>query len=373
MSFAPHTFLDKIIEQKTDAFFVMDREGLLRYASGVVEKIFGFSPDQVTGKNAREFVAPVDWDNIVASFKQMLQHPGNRLSQDVRILDTHGQYLWMECIFNNMLNIPPIEGVLVQMRDISRRKQAELALQESEERFRIFMDNAPGSAWIRNNRGEYVFVNEMFRKYMTSQGIDLMGKHFSDTFPVHTKEIEETDRVCLEQGKPVDYLFHARDLLGADSDWIIHKFPLVGNSGETLIGAFAIELARFRNDEWLQSHTDSKFIRIFNALPDAVFLEDENGVVLDVNNRACELQGISRGKLIGMNIINLAPDGKKEEVSRFFKKLWEGEIDNLRSWVWPASGTEIPVHIHVSRIEHEGKPAMILTLREIVHQPAVLS
>src|SRR3989442_3699310 len=50
------------------------------------------------------------------------------------------------------------------IRDITRRHKAEEALRESEERFRVFMQNLPGIAFMKDVAGRYVLVNTVVEK-----------------------------------------------------------------------------------------------------------------------------------------------------------------------------------------------------------------
>ncbi|HRH66221.1 MAG TPA: PAS domain S-box protein [Bacteroidia bacterium] len=358
-------YFDKIIDQKTDAFFVLDEQGLIVYASLTVGKLFGYEPNELVGNSALKFIHPSEHHAAKLRQSVLLIYPGNRITADYRILNGHNDYVWMECIFNNMINVPQVNGIMVQMRDISERKSFELQLEESEERFRIFMNNIPGAAWIRDEGGKYVFVNEGFELMMNLKTDDLIGKTFGDIFPAKVEHIRDTDKICVDYGKTVEYLERLKSADGIERDWIVHKFPLPQSNGRIFIGAFAFDFTKITRADQNIRESESRFRQIFDQSPEPLFIEDENGIVLEANIRAAEMNGISIDHLIGMNILDLVPENKKADVKSSHKKFYSGEISQINSYAWLKNGREVPIDLRASFIQHKGKKALLFSLREI--------
>lgn len=361
---APQARLDRYIERITDAFFIINAEGILTYASSGVSQLVGYSPEELKGRSSLDFIHPDDHPLAIEKQAELLTYPGNRLSHDYRILNKHESYQWMECIFVNMLNIPQVAEILVQMRDVSERKTTELQLQESRELFNLFMSRIPATALIRDDKGRYMFVNETFCIQTGTRMEDVLGKAYEEVFPQFTDQIEETDRICLDLGKEMQYMEKGMDRSGEEKDWIVYKFPIPRSKGRTFIGSLGFDVSRLANAKEAAKHAEDKFKVIFDNAPDAIFIEDEQGTILDANRKACELQGLQLDQLRGKNILDLTPENMKRKVGEQFRELWKGEIQELDSFTWTVKGEEIPVDIHAGRIVHEGREAIILTLRK---------
>ncbi len=116
---------------------------------------------------------------------------------------------------------------------------------------------------------------------------------------------------------------------------------------------------------------EERFQGLFNNSPDAIFIEDGNGQVLEVNPAACRLHGMAREGLVGKNVLELVPPDKRQEVVIKFQKLLEGEWDHVEGFSWTADGRAIPVEIRVNPIEYSGKLALLLHVRDITARKLV--
>lgn len=110
---------------------------------------------------------------------------------------------------------------------------------------------------------------------------------------------------------------------------------------------------------------DDSFRCLFAASPDAIFIEDLEGNVLDVNPAACRLHGMDRAGLVGRNVLQLVPADHRASVVRDFPRLVSGECTRMDGVSWTADGRAVPVEIRTNRIEYEGRPALLLHVRDI--------
>jgi PAS domain S-box-containing protein len=100
---------------------------------------------------------------------------------------------------------------------------------------------------------------------------------------------------------------------------------------------------------------------VFDSSPDAIFIEDLDGNVLEANPAACRLHGLTRAQLIGKNAADLVPKEHRHKVVGQ-KQLIETEVEGYSLRV---DGTKIPVSIRASSIAYLGRPAMLLHVRDI--------
>ena len=114
--------------------------------------------------------------------------------------------------------------------------------------------------------------------------------------------------------------------------------------------------------------SERRFRDLFEFSPDAVFVEDFSGDVIDVNAAGCELHGMKREEIVGKNVSNLVPAELQQEVAGVFAQWASGTLQTLRSRSRRADGTSVPVEIRASRIDYAGRPALLFHVRDITER-----
>jgi PAS domain S-box-containing protein len=107
--------------------------------------------------------------------------------------------------------------------------------------------------------------------------------------------------------------------------------------------------------------SDHLFRMLFESSPDAIFIEDLDGRVLDCNPAAAQLHGATTENIIGKHVSQLVPADRRENlvgVSDATPVEFEGY--SLR-----IDGLAVPVSIRTGLIEYLGKPALLLHVRDI--------
>ena len=117
--------------------------------------------------------------------------------------------------------------------------------------------------------------------------------------------------------------------------------------------------------------TQQRFRDLFENSPDAIFVEDLKGTVLDANFAACVLHGMTRDQLIGKNALNdLMPPARHEAARNDFQKLAAGKLSCVEGESLTVNGQAIPVEVRAARIEYGGQPALLLHVRDITERHA---
>lgn len=149
-----------LIEHNIDAIALLKSDGTILYESPAVQRILGYAPEELVGRNAFEFLHPDDVETGKKLFAQLLQQPKTPFTHQVRYAHKNGTWVWLEAVGANFLNDPNVESIVVNFRDITERQQAEEALRESEERFRILVDEASDAFYVHDLEGNIFDVNE---------------------------------------------------------------------------------------------------------------------------------------------------------------------------------------------------------------------
>lgn len=141
-------------------------------------------------------------------------------------------------------------GVILVLQDIDERKRAEEALRDSQERFARFMQYLPGLAWIKDNAGRYVFVNEAAQKAFGLEHPHLLWKTDEQLLGVEkARQFRRTDDIVLASGSPLETI-EILEQHGDRRHSLVHKFLIPGpRDGTVMIGGMAMDVTPHRRAE----------------------------------------------------------------------------------------------------------------------------
>jgi len=122
---AAETKLEKIIANISDVITIADTAGKILYMSTNVQKQFGWSSGDLTGKNALNFIHPDDRDDLMLAYRSLVADKGPLTSIECRFRRSDGSYIPVKVSAVNMLSDPNIAGVLINYHDISERRNRE--------------------------------------------------------------------------------------------------------------------------------------------------------------------------------------------------------------------------------------------------------
>jgi len=137
---------------------------------------------------------------------------------------------------------------------------------------------------------------------------------------------------------------------------------------QTLADQCSGALERVRAEGQLRQ-TEQRFRDLFENSPDAILVEDLAGKILDANQAGCRLHGLPRGQLIGKNAIeDLLPAEHRDEARQKFQKLAAGKLSWVEGETVTTDGRVVPVEVRAGRMEYEGRPALLLHVRDITQR-----
>lgn len=133
-----------LIENSADAIVLTDAQSIIRYESPAFSRMMGWQPFERIGKSSLELIHPDDLDDIKQLMMRILLYPGDSYHAIFRQMHSDGKWRWIEGTCSNFLEEPAIRGLVVNIHDITDRKQAEEALNQKIEEIERFNDLTVG-------------------------------------------------------------------------------------------------------------------------------------------------------------------------------------------------------------------------------------
>ncbi|MCX7619938.1 MAG: PAS domain S-box protein [Acidimicrobiales bacterium] len=145
-----------LVEHAFDAVAVLDEEARLIYASPAAERLIGYRLDERIGMDALEFVHPDDRDAAALVLANNRVTGGKGRPVRLRLVARDGTVRFVEAVATNLLDDPAVEGVVVNIRDLTDDPDARTALEISETRFRRMLENISDTVTLVTADGSVV-------------------------------------------------------------------------------------------------------------------------------------------------------------------------------------------------------------------------
>jgi two-component system, cell cycle sensor histidine kinase and response regulator CckA len=131
---------------------------------------------------------------------------------------------------------------LILPRDVTDRKRAEEAIRASEQRFQVFMDNSPAIAFMKDEDGRHLYVNEPFARCFGRPHAEWIGKRDIDLWPEDVAiRLRENDLAVLAGDRMVEFEEVVPTPDGKPHHWLVFKFPFCDPSGKKVLAGMAID------------------------------------------------------------------------------------------------------------------------------------
>ncbi|MFA6056247.1 MAG: PAS domain S-box protein, partial [Thermodesulfovibrionales bacterium] len=170
-----------VTENSLDIITILEEDGTIRYESPSVERVLGFQREELTGANVFEFVHPDDREGTMNIFSQAIENPGISLSLEVRFKHKDGSWRILEVIGKNLLDNPAVAGIVVNSRDISKRKQAQEVLTQLAEELKRSNTDLQQFAYAASHD-----LQEPLR--VVAGFVKLLGKRYKDKLDTKAEE-----------------------------------------------------------------------------------------------------------------------------------------------------------------------------------------
>jgi PAS domain S-box-containing protein len=123
-----------VVQQASDVITVLDADLVVRHQTASAGRFLHYEAGSLTGRRLPDLVHPEDLPSAQLFFDDLAAHPGVRPETEFRIRSGDGEWVNIEALGNNLLRDPRVGGIVVTIRDVTKRKALEegLRLQVNE-------------------------------------------------------------------------------------------------------------------------------------------------------------------------------------------------------------------------------------------------
>lgn len=271
-----------ILNSVPEAIFIQDKYGTILNINSSAEQMFGYEMDELLGKNY-EFIAALpdklstikeNIKDVYNGQKKMLNFTGK--ARDGRIIPTEvslsSGYYFGEKI------------VIAVLRDVSKQKEYESKLIDSEKRYRELIDFAVGGILIGSPEGFILEANNYMIKLLGRTRDEVIGKHISEGF--FSEESLKNSPFQFGKLKEGQVIINERDILRPDNSLIsieMHTKMMPDKTYQSIYHDITERkrvLTEIVESKQFSEETILKKDALLKAIPDMMFEFDRSGNII---------------------------------------------------------------------------------------------
>ncbi len=167
-----------LAENSSDMISKNTPEGIFTYVSDSCYDLLGYRKEEMLGTSTYDYFHPDDLEQVARSHSAVLRGQSVQ-SITYRFRRKDGSYVWFETLTRPAQDDGGVPGVeiIATSRDVTERRQAELALRESEQRYRTLYNNTPVMLHSIDREGRIISVSDYWLSVMGYTRGEVLGRN----------------------------------------------------------------------------------------------------------------------------------------------------------------------------------------------------
>lgn len=331
-----------------------------------LEVIHGLAPGTFGGtfEAFLEGVHPEDRDGVLRAIRTALEQVTD-YEIEYRCLCQDGSLRW---VAGRGQATHDAAGRPLGMRgicsDVTPRKQAEEALQQSYELLRAVIEGTTDAIFVKDRQGRYLMINTAGAGFLGKAVAEVIGKDDTELFsPQTARAIMEGDRRIMATGEIQTYE-DVGTAAGVTRTYLSTKGPLRDARGD-VVGVIGIS-----RDVTERKRAEERFRLVVESAPCGMVVINREGRIDLVNAQAEKMFGYGRGELLGQPVELLVPDRFRGEHPAYRVGFLDSPIARAMAggrevYGRRHDGSEFPVEIGLTPIEMAEGPFVLSAILDV--------
>ncbi len=290
--------ISALIEAMPDMIFVMHRDGtVLEIYGSVPEKLIA-PADQLIGASIRNCFDADEFERHLKLYEKCIQNNESGVIEfELTINGRKMQFL---------SRIKPIDDqrLLTIVQDITRLRQVDEKVHESEERYRAYVDNAPLGVFVANKEGRYLEVNEEACRITGYAREELLARNFIDLIDPESIVSAEAHFAKLQAEGRSSGEIAFRTKTGEKRWWHVVGAKL----SENRFLGFTEDTTARKQAELALSQSEARFKQVIELIGEGIGVVDSNEVFQFVNPAAEKIFEVENSGLSGRSLREFVDD-----------------------------------------------------------------
>jgi two-component system cell cycle sensor histidine kinase/response regulator CckA len=351
--------------------------GVIRRANSKVAELLGYSIEELCELETHQLTHPEDVQDSHGILNRIRSGELASFNAEMRYLRKDGTPVLMEVAAAPVRDAAgDIVNFVIQLQDVTDRREVEAALRESEARFRTLFETSPNGMDIVDRDGTIVLTNAALEAMLGYDKQELAELRFPEI--THPDDLAEDARLNAEMldGSRSFYDREKRYLCKDGREVWVHLtvFALPDPSGRTQLSiGIRDDITERKRNEVALARSEARVRAMLDSALDAIVTIDGDGAILEFNPAAERMFGRSRAEVLGerMSALLMPPDGGEPHFARYLRTGDLAELGRRELTVLRSDGTEFAAELALTVMDSGDGPVFTGFLRDLSEQQAL--
>lgn len=350
---ASEVFFREVTENASDIILIIDKKGIVTYASPSVERFLGYRPEEMTGKSSFRFIHQEDVARAKIDFGRALLTEEVTIPNSFRVRHKDGSERIFEGLGKNLLDSPTIAGFVMNVHDVTERRRVE----EASRLFAHTLESISEIVTITDLSDQFTFVNQAFFKAYGYQRDEVIGRHVGMLWSPNNpdgllKGILELNRSTNWNGELLNLTKDGREFPIS-----LHTSRIRNETGE-VVGLVGIseDITERRKAEESLRQSETKYRDLVEQISDVIFATDMNGTFTYISPMVELLSGYKPENMIGHSMGEFVDPVFRPQIQERYEGTGSEQLEPIEFRVKAKSGKFLWVRSSSMLVFDGGKP-----------------
>ena len=323
---------EQLLQGSPDVIGSLSEDGVVTWISGAIRELLEWEPEDVVGHSVFDFIHPDDMPSAIERFAQALEAIESVDPITLRARHRDGSYLLIEAAGGIIIDeVSASTTFVINLRDVSWRRDAIDALRTSERLFRTVAQSSPIGIYQQDGNNECVYVNQKWS--------EITGLPFEQARGSGWRQLmhpEDAAAIGLPPvGRTPGGLHQTLEFRVVRPDgeirWVAVRAAALENTDGVMVGT--VGTLEDITERRASDRERQRLIDIFEATEDFVGICDTDARMLYMNGSAKRLIGLDPDAPIGdLTVAEVFPPSVAERIHTEIRPIvertgrWEGEL-----------------------------------------------
>jgi PAS domain S-box-containing protein len=324
----------RLVERSNEGIWAIGKDAETVFANPRMASMLGYKTEEMIGRSGLDFLFEEDREKALANFNTRKQ--GASSVYDFRLRRKDGTALWTNLSVSPLEDAGQFLGVVGMFTDISERKRAEQALEESQQRLELALQGAELGTWDCNLETGNVVFSERCAEMLGYTLDEIEPEMSSWEKLVHPADLQHALAMLQEhlEGRTPFYRDeHRMQHKNGSWVWVLDHGRVFERSAE----GHAVRACGVHQDitdrilaQQALRESEERFRTVFDKGPLGVALVGADYRFLRVNGRMCQILGYERDELTRLSFPEVThPEDLDRDLAQA-ARLFAREIDSYQ-------------------------------------------